>query len=48
MNILSAVGLGLVSGMIISSPIIAFSFYINKRLDRMIKILEEANSKYQM
>jgi hypothetical protein len=48
MNILSAVGLGLVSGVIASSPIIAFSFYINKRLDRMIKILEETNSKYQI
>jgi hypothetical protein len=48
MNILSALGLGLVSGVIASTPILAFSFYINKRLDRMIKILEEANSKYQM
>jgi hypothetical protein len=48
MNMLSAVGLGLVSGFIASSPIIAFSFYINKRLDRMIKILEDHNSKYQM
>ncbi len=48
MNILSAVGLGLVSGVIASSPILIFSYYINKRLDRMIKILEETNSKYQI
>jgi len=48
MNMLSAVGLGLVSGFIASTPILAFSFYINKRLDKMIKNLEELNSKYQI
>jgi hypothetical protein len=46
MNILSAVGLGLVSGVIASTPVLAFSYYINKRLDKMIQNLEEMNSKF--
>jgi hypothetical protein len=48
MNILSAVGLGLILGLIASTPILGFSFVINKRLDKMIRNLEELNSKYQM
>jgi hypothetical protein len=48
MNILSAVGLGLVLGLIASTPIFTFSFFINKRLDKMIQNLEELNSKYQI
>jgi len=48
MNILSAVGLGLVLGLIASTPILVFSFFINKRLDKMIQNLEELNSKYQI
>ena len=48
MNILSAVGLGLVSGVIASTPVLAFGYYINKRLDKMIQNLEELNSKYQI
>ena len=46
MNILSAICFGLASGVIVSTPILAFSFYINKRLDKMIKSLEEMNSKF--
>lgn len=40
MNIYEAIGKGVVTGLIVSIPYMAFSYYLCKRLDRIILILD--------
>ena len=46
MNILIALGQGLLFGLIMSIPIWLFNYYLCKRFDKLIAMTEEISSKY--
>jgi hypothetical protein len=48
MNLFNALLLGLGFGLIASTPIFIFNYYLCKRFDKLIAMTEEINSKYEI
>lgn len=46
MNILEALLKGMTLGIIMSIPIFVANYYLCKRLDKLIKMVDEINCKY--
>lgn len=46
MNLLEALVRGMVLGIIMSIPIFVANYYLCKRFDKLIKMVDDINSKY--